>query len=56
MVAVPYNDVRSFTFLANLIRPANASGAGGTNVYDYVDATPTRVVLPFRPEEPPIDV
>ena len=31
------NDVRSFTFLANLIRPANASGAGGTNVLNYVD-------------------
>ena len=32
-----HNDVRSFTFLANLIRPPNASGAGGTNVLNYVD-------------------
>ena len=32
-----HNDVRSFTFLAHLIRPANASGAGGTNVYNYAD-------------------
>ncbi len=50
-----HNDVRSFTFLANLIRPADASGAGGTNVYNYVEAGPARVVMPFSPKEPPID-
>ncbi len=58
-----HNDVRSFTFLANLIRPANASGAGGTNVYSYVDnrSVATRdpmmlfgpkVVMPYGPKEP----
>ena len=58
-----HNDVRSFTFLANLIRPANASGAGGTNVYSYVDnrTVATRdpmmlfgpkVVMPYGPKEP----
>ena len=57
-----HNDVRSFTFLANLVRPANASGAGGTNVYSYVDnrmvATRDpmmlfgpRVIMPYGPKE-----
>ena len=53
-----HNDVRSFTFLANLIRPANASGAGGTNVYSYVDnrsvttRDPMWLFGPKEPEEP----
>ena len=47
-----HNDVRSFTFLANLVRPANASGHGGTNVYNLVDARPRpKVIIPFSLRE-----
>ena len=55
-----HNVVRSFTFLANLIRPANASGGGGTNVLNYVDnrsVTPARdPMMLFGPKEPESNV
>ena len=44
--------MKSFTFLANLVRPANASGHGGTNVYNLVDARPRpKVIIPFSLRE-----
>ena len=54
-----HNDSRSYVFLSNLIRPANASGNGGTNQFtQFVDARGAQVVLPFsaKPEPTPIAI
>ena len=54
-----HNDTRSYVFLSNLIRPANASGNGGTNQFtQFVDARGAQVVLPFgaKAEPTPIEL
>ena len=51
-----HNHVRSFVFAANLVRPANASGAGGTNVHgnqvNVYNAPGAAQFMPWGPAQP----
>ena len=51
-----HNHVRSFVFAANLVRPANASGAGGTNVLgnqvNVYNAPGAAQFMPWGPAQP----
>jgi hypothetical protein len=51
-----HQDIKSFTFLANLVRPANGSGQGGSNPFfqlNFGEGTTQQVILPFAPKQLP---
>lgn len=48
-----HNDIRSFVFTANLIRPSNATGNGGTNQFTQINDYRGAQIATYGPAEPP---